>query len=89
MEFFRRARARRVGEPGSAKTHLIGGQVDLTIVDAAGARSTTIHRWNDTIGELIDPSKDQPSAKVVPIAVGMNRQQRRAAERAARKGRAA
>lgn len=76
--------------------HSTGGQVDMTIVTARGAKVETIHRWNDTIGELIDPSKDQTAVKidrsafnVVPITAGMNRQQRRAAERAARKGRAA
>jgi hypothetical protein len=67
----------------------VGGHVDMTVVSSGGVWVERVHRWNDKIGELIDPSKDRPAAKVVPIAAGMNRQQRRVAERDARKVRAA
>lgn len=62
----------------------LGGRLDLTVVDERGARVRTIHRWaEDKIGEKIDPFR--ASKTVVPITAGMNRQQRRQAERDARK----
>jgi hypothetical protein len=65
----------------------VGGQVDMTTVTPTGVEVETIHRWNDTVGELIDPTKDRPTAKIIPILAGMSRQQRRAAKAEARKGR--
>lgn len=62
--------------------HIIGGQCDITIVSHAGVATRTLHRWNDKIGERIDPSRDpKPLAKPVPPVQPVNRQQRRAMER--------
>lgn len=69
--------------------HLVGGQVDLTLVTPAGVTVETIHRWNDKVGELIDPTKDRQTGKVVAKLATMNRQQRRAAGRRAKVPRAA
>lgn len=62
---------------------IVGGQVDLTAVTAAGVSTRTIHRWDDRIGEKIDPFADRRA--VVQLSAGLNRQQRRAGERAERK----
>lgn len=68
-----------------------GGHVDMTTVTAKGVKVETIHRWNDTVGELIDPTKDRPIAKVIPIMppaiAGLSRQQRRAMKAGQRKSR--
>lgn len=66
-----------------------GGHIDMTTVTAKGVKVETIHRWNDTVGELIDPTKDRPVAKVIPIMPpaieGLSRQQRRAMKAEQRK----
>ncbi|MCO6389441.1 hypothetical protein GTW25_00150 [Aliihoeflea aestuarii] len=66
-----------------------GGHVDMTTVTAKGVKVETIHRWNDAVGELIDPTKDRPIAKVIPMMPpaidGMSRQQRRAMKAQGRK----
>lgn len=67
----------------------VGGQVDLTLVTPAGVTVETIHRWNDKVGELIDPTKDRPASRVVAELAPMNRQQRRAAGGRAKVPRAA
>lgn len=41
---------------GMMEGHYVGGQVDWTVVDAAGARGETVHRWPDTVGKLIQPA---------------------------------
>ena len=72
-----------------------GGHIDMTTVTAKGVKVETIHRWNDTVGELIDPTNDRPIAKVIPMLppamAGLSRQQRRAmkAEQRKKHGRAA
>ena len=39
--------------PGSA--HLVGGQIDMTVISARGSQVATIHRWDDKVGEKINP----------------------------------
>lgn len=61
-------------------SYLIGGHVDLTVVDRAGVRTRRIHQWPaDKIGEKINPYAGE---NVTPIS-GMSRQQRRRAAREA------
>lgn len=67
---------RHVGRPDDG--YVVGGQVDLTIVSRTGVTVETIHRWDDKIGELINPFAERKT--VTPFA-GLNRQQRRQAER--------
>lgn len=76
---------RRHMVPGLSNVFLIGGQVDLTEIRPEGVTVTTLRTWPDKIGEKINPFA---GTNVAPIA-GMSRKQRRAAEREARKGRAA
>jgi hypothetical protein len=68
--------------PGAAGTsgYRIGGHVDLASITAAGVSVTRLRAYPDKIGETINPF----SGNVVPLITG-NRQQRRAAERQARK----
>ncbi|TBC78002.1 hypothetical protein [Rhizobium ruizarguesonis] len=69
----------RLGEPlpgdTIAKAYRIGGHVDLATVTAAGVKLRRVRLWNDKIGELIDPYKQQ-------AAIG-SRKERRAAKRRA------
>lgn len=67
----------------TAPGFIVGGQLDLTVVEEAGVRTRTIHRWDDKIGERIDPFADRRA--VVQLSGGLNRQQRRAGERSERK----
>jgi len=53
--------------------YIVGGQLDMTVVTQAGATTRTMHRWDDKIGERINPFADRRT--VVP----MSREQRRAA----------
>jgi hypothetical protein len=62
---------------------LVGGQVDMTIVNVAGVTVETIHRWPDKIGAKINPHAGKP--QVTALYPVLNRQQRRQAEREARK----
>lgn len=70
------------GDDHSPPHVLIAGHCDLTTVTAAGAVTRRLRTWPDRIGERIKPRADR---KVVPITAGMNRQQRRAAERVSQK----
>lgn len=78
--------------PGCEGQYLVGGHVLRTDVTSSGITQRVIHEWpEDRVGERIRPTADfDPIAapNVTPIA-SMNRQQRRQAERLARKGRAA
>lgn len=73
----------RKGKNASLQTvgdrHLIGGHVDMTIVDAAGARTERVKVYPDRIGRHIDP--DRRRFEPQPFT-GMNRKQRRAMEAA-------
>ncbi|MEQ1954428.1 hypothetical protein [Mesorhizobium sp. CN2-181] len=60
------------GEPDRAPQYLIGGRLEMAVVDAEGVRVRTLHTWPDRIGERINP----PGGNVTPL----NRQQRRSAE---------
>ncbi|MBX5223793.1 hypothetical protein HJC04_26310 [Rhizobium sp. NLR8a] len=61
------------GSSGAKPHHWVGGFVDMTVVDAAGARVERIHTWRqDAVGQPIDPFR-QP----------LNRSQRRAVKRVA------
>ncbi|MBX5239500.1 hypothetical protein [Rhizobium sp. NLR22b] len=61
------------GKPGATPHHWVGGFVDMTTVDASGARVERVHTWQqDAVGQAIDPFR-QP----------LNRSQRRAAKRVA------
>ena len=62
--------------------YAIGGHIDLTVITAAGATTRRVHNWPDRIGEKIDPFAEAHTAALRPP---MSRQQRRAAEREARK----
>ena len=72
------------GEEG----YFVGAHVDRTTVDASGVRTITVHRWNDRVGQPIDPANGD-ATKTAPVGAtvqpGMNRQQRRRAEREARR----
>ncbi|MUZ72948.1 hypothetical protein GOZ90_09660 [Agrobacterium vitis] len=82
MEFYRRAPiAGSAGEVFDTPAHLVGGQVDLTIVTSKGVTVETIHRWDDKIDQRIEPFSERRTIQTFP---GMSRQQRRAAERAKR-----
>jgi hypothetical protein len=60
---------------------VIGGGVDMTIVNTDGVSVKRIVTWPDRIGEMIDPYAE---GNIVPFGV-TSRQQRRAAPRAARR----
>ncbi|MBX4964474.1 phage tail length tape measure family protein [Rhizobium binae] len=61
------------GKPGATPHHWVGGFVDMTTVDASGARVERIHTWRqDSVGQPIDPFRWP-----------LNRSQRRAAKRVA------
>lgn len=62
-------------------TYLVGGHVDLTTVTRDGVSVMRLRTWNDRIGEPINPFAGH--GNVTPI--GLNRQQRRAAEREVRR----
>ncbi|MEQ1953604.1 hypothetical protein [Mesorhizobium sp. CN2-181] len=63
---------------GQRLRHCIGGRCDLTLVSAAGVTTETLRVWDDKIGRDIKP---KAAPKTVVTFPGMNRQQRRAAER--------
>lgn len=65
--------------PTSGKVHAVGGDVTLTTVTEDGITQEVIHRWDDQIGSRIEAA-----SFVRPVVEGMNRQQRRAIERANR-----
>jgi hypothetical protein len=67
---------------GAPLHHMVGGHIDMTIVDAGGTRTERIHVWDDKVGEKISPAKQELT--VTPFN-GLNRRQRRAAERTQRK----
>lgn len=79
MEAMRRTQAMTI----SGLQFVVGGHVDLTTITVDGARTRRLHTWTDKIGAPITPFGD--AQNVVP----MTRQQRRAAEREARKRRVA
>lgn len=91
VEIMQRAREQKSTSPWwSGWAHVVGGQIDMTVVSASGVTVETIHRWDDKIGELIDPFRDRKTVvRFPPPLSGANRQQRRAAARAARKSGAA
>lgn len=62
--------------------HTVGGHIDMTLITEAGARTERIKVWDDKIGQKIVP---QQAFRTVTAFPGVSRQQRRAAERAARK----
>ena len=83
MQFYREASVTCVaGEDFTAPAHLVGGQIDFTVVDDHGVSTETIHRWDDKIGQPITPFVEHKTVQPFP---SMNRQQRRAAERDQRK----
>ncbi|PDT09770.1 hypothetical protein [Rhizobium sp. M1] len=61
------------GVAGAKPHHWVGGFIDMTTLDAAGARVERIHTWRqDVVGQPIDP-----------FLSPLNRSQRRALKRAA------
>lgn len=70
------------GERVQSEAYFVGGQCDVTMVTPDEVWTQTLHRWDDRIGERIDPFADRRT--VVPLPTGMNRHERRAA--AARTG---
>jgi hypothetical protein len=72
-----------VGKDAAQNFSVVGGHIDYTVVSATGVTTRRIHSWPDRIGEPVQ------RGNVVPMAAGMSRQQRRAAEREARKTRVA
>lgn len=80
MEYFRRQQSAGSRGPGR---YIVGGHVDLTIVDQSGARTVTIHRWpEDKVGEKINPFA---GTNVTPLIRPVSHQQRRAAKREQRR----
>lgn len=75
MEAMRRKKSTPI-MPGDVPGYVIGGHCDLTVVSEQGASIKTVRTWPDRIGSVIDPFMDVSS---------LNRQQRRAMEREARK----
>jgi hypothetical protein len=68
--------------------HIVGGHCDMTVVSASGVTVQRLRTWDDKIGGKVDPFAAQGT--VVPITPapplpGLNRQQRRAAERQRRR----
>jgi hypothetical protein len=59
MEFARAERCvpMHLQGTGAPASHYVGGCIDLTIVDADGARTERIHAWPDRIGERIEPAR--------------------------------
>jgi hypothetical protein len=55
---------------------VIGGQCDLTTVNAAGVETVALRKWDDRIGEKV-----QPYGRNVASITRMTRQQRRSAKR--------
>jgi hypothetical protein len=45
--------------------YAIGGQAVVTRIDAKGVTQTVVQRWNDRVGELIDPARD--TENVTPL----------------------
>ena len=82
FDFFRRQRCQpAVWSEWKEPRHLIGGQLDLTLVMAEGLRTSTIHKWDDRIGRMIKPAPAMPFQAAT--LQGMNRKQRRAAAKRA------
>lgn len=80
--FMEMVRAERLPLPGAGPEragHYVGARLDWTVVDADGVRTETIHEFGDALGKPISLTSN------VVAFPGMNRQQRRAAERAARR----
>jgi hypothetical protein len=86
MEIMRREKG--INADGlTAAAYIIGGFIDLTTISAAGVQTERIHTWpDDRIGEKINPFAGTNVTSLK--ATGMNRQQRRAAVREAKKLRA-
>ncbi len=65
---------------------VVGGHILLSEVTRDGVSQRIVHRWNDEVGELIRPAPFvAPRPLPMPAVSAMSRQQRRAAEREARK----
>ena len=43
------------GDPDREPQYLIGGRLELAVVDANGVRMRTLHTWPDRVGEPINP----------------------------------
>ena len=54
FELLRQEKTAMVGS--DTAHHLVGGRVDLTIIDAAGATTTTLRTWPDVVGKVISPA---------------------------------
>lgn len=78
FELFRQEKAAVDVMPELGRLYAVGGRVDLITVTAKRAEMRTLRTWPDKIGEAINPFA---GTNVAPIT----RQQRRAAEREARK----
>ena len=68
---------------GGEEFHLVGGAAVMTQITRDGITQKIIHKWDDEIGQPITP---EPLRKIADTSQALNRQQRRAMERAARKG---
>lgn len=77
-----KGRSMHLNGTDAPRHHSVGGHIDLTIVNRMSARTERIHVWDDKIGEKIRPKQ---KAETVTQFDGMNRHQRRAAERDQRK----
>jgi len=53
--FFEAQRRTKMESPGFLPAYLIGGGVDLTIIDNAGVRQERLRDWPDVIGQPISP----------------------------------
>ena len=82
LGWMREIKSSRFNEVGTEQ-YLVGGHVDMTTVDAAGARTERVHVWNDKIGQPINPYG--AASTVVPFPE--NRAARRAAVSGARRWR--
>lgn len=55
-------------------THRVGGMAVLTRIDASGISQRVVRRWNDQIGEMIDPSRDAvPMTAIVKTESNLDR----------------
>ncbi|TSE13461.1 hypothetical protein C1D09_003875 [Mesorhizobium intechi] len=44
-------------DPTTDRQHLIGGILDMTVVQRGSVATTMLHRWPDKVGEKINPSR--------------------------------
>lgn len=72
------------GLPGAPEAYIVGGHLVLTEITEAGITQRVVRTWSDRLNEPIHPA-DVDLRSSPPAATGVSRQQRRQAEKLARR----